>query len=362
MELVVFGALTAFLIVLFTTPVLIKVARLKHLVDEPGEDRKLHLRSVPTIGGTIIFATVLFTYALWFPYGGATGTDDTIALTAQALKDFKFLVASVLLLFFIGIKDDIIGTAPAKKMFAQVLVGFILVIVADVRIDSMHGLFGIDSIPEWASILLSLFTYIVITNAFNLIDGVDGLATGVGVITATFFGIWFFLIGDTPLALLSFTLSGTLLAFLIYNFSPAKVFMGDSGSLTTGLLLSYLAIRLIGHPNDGGGWFTEVPTPLYAMGTLAYPLIDTLRVFILRALRGRSPFEADRNHIHHRLLRLNGKHKWTVLLIYAYSIIVAGGCPIIRLNDVTLTFGLYLFLALLLVASPYFFSPKYSDA
>lgn len=356
MGTVVLGTLTAFFIVLFSTPVLIKVARLKHLVDEPGEDRKLHHRSIPTIGGIIIFATVLFSYALWFPYGGSEESLST--LTARSLKEFKFLVASVLLLFFIGVKDDIIGTAPAKKMFAQIIVGFILVIVADVRIENMHGLFGVSDIPDWASILLSLFTYIVITNAFNLIDGVDGLATGVGCIAASLFGTWGFLAGDTALALLAFALAGTLLGFLIYNFSPAKVFMGDSGSLTTGMILSYLALRIIGHPEEGTDWFTSVPSPLFSMGVLAYPLIDTLRVFTIRALKGRSPFEADQNHVHHRLLRLNKSHKRTVLLIYGYSIIISGSILLVRPDSITLAFGIDLAIALLLLSIPYFFKRK----
>lgn len=360
LESVVFAPLTAFLLVLFTTPVLIKVARLKHLVDEPGEDRKLHRRSVPTIGGTIIFATVLFTYALWFPYGQDMSSDGGSILLSRSLWEFKFIVASVLLLFFIGIKDDIIGTAPSKKMFAQIIVGFILVIVADVRILSMHGLFGVHAIPEWASILLSVFTYLVITNAFNLIDGVDGLATGVGAIAATLFGVWFLIAGDTALTLLSFILAATLLGFLIYNFSPAKVFMGDSGSLTTGMLLSYLAIRLIGHPAEGSSWFTDISTPIFAMSILAYPLIDTLRVFSIRAFKGRSPFEADKNHVHHRLLRINGKHKWTVLLIYLYSLLVIAVSVMVRTDNVTLDFLLILAIALLLIVSPYLYPSKHS--
>lgn len=357
MESVVLGALTAFFIVLFSTPVLIKVARLKHLVDDPGEDRKLHHRSIPTIGGTIIFATVLFSYALWFPVGD--GVDAVHSkLTAHSLREFKFLVASVLLLFFIGIKDDIIGTAPTKKMIAQLVVGFILVIAGDVRIESMHGIFGVHEVPEWASILLSIFSYIVITNAFNLIDGVDGLATGVGFIASCCFGIWFLFAEDIALSLLAFTLAGTLLAFLVYNFSPAKVFMGDSGSLTTGLILSYLAIRLIGHPAEGVNWFTSVPSPIFAMAVLAYPLIDTLRVFTIRALQGRSPFEADQNHVHHRLLRTGLSHRGTVLLIYAFSIVVTGIALVVRTESTTLSFGIDLAAAILLIALPYFFASK----
>ena len=315
--LLAFG--TALLVSILSFPALIKVAYLKRLVDEPGESRKLHHRRIPTIGGIIIFAGTLFSFFLWFPFEAMHNVEEM----GRAVKDFQYIGATMIILFFIGIKDDIIGTAPVKKLIGHLIVAFILVIMGDIRITSMHGIFGIYELPEWGGIFLSILTYTVIVNAINIIDGVDGLAGGVGVIAATAMGLWFFGVGATEHAVLAFSLSGALLGFLIYNFSPAKIFMGDSGSLTIGLVLSVLAIKLIEFPIDRvPNELIGISKPVYAMAALVYPLVDTLRIFIYRITRGMSPFAADKNHIHHRLLELGYGHRRTVLLIYASSIFV----------------------------------------
>lgn len=315
--LLAFG--TALLVSILSFPALIKVAYLKRLVDEPGEARKLHHRRIPTIGGIIIFAGTLFSFFLWFPFEAMHNVEEM----GRAVKDFQYIGATMIILFFIGIKDDIIGTAPVKKLIGHLIVAFILVIMGDIRITSMHGIFGIYELPEWGGIFLSILTYTVIVNAINIIDGVDGLAGGVGVIAATAMGLWFFGVGATEHAVLAFSLSGALLGFLIYNFSPAKIFMGDSGSLTIGLVLSVLAIKLIEFPIDRvPNELIGISKPVYAMAALVYPLVDTLRIFIYRIRRGMSPFAADKNHIHHRLLELGYGHRRTVLLIYASSIFV----------------------------------------
>ena len=288
--------------VLLATPSLIKVAKLKHLVDEPGDDRKLHSRSVPTIGGIIIFGAIVFSYSLWFP--------EEYNHIDNMLSNFKHLIAILILLFFVGVKDDIIGTAPMKKLVAHIIVGFIMVIMADIRIESMHGIFGLRSLEIWQSYLLSLFVYIVIVNSFNLIDGIDGLAGGIGFIISGFFGLIFLFWGDVPLALLAFVLCGSLLGFLVFNFSPARIFMGDSGSLVVGAIICVLAISVINLPELINGktltnivvpdWLASLNKPVLVMSILVYPLIDTIRVFTIRALKGVSPFLADRNHIHHQ--------------------------------------------------------------
>ncbi|MEX2597950.1 MAG: MraY family glycosyltransferase [Salibacteraceae bacterium] len=311
--------LTALIVSVLSTPALIKVAYLKRLVDEPGDERKLHLRRIPTIGGIIIFAGTLFAYLLWFPFEEMADMADL----GRALKDFQYIGATMILLFFIGIKDDIIGTAPVKKLVGHLIVAFILVIMGDIRITSMYGIFDIYELPEWGSILLSIITYTAIVNAINLIDGVDGLAGGVGVIASVAMGTWFFIAGANQHAVLAFALAGSLIGFLVYNFSPAKIFMGDSGSLTIGLILSILAIKLIEYPVDGlPPELVGISRPVFAMAALVYPLIDTLRIFIYRILHGLSPFAADRNHIHHRLLDLGLGHRKTVLLIYVTSIFI----------------------------------------
>lgn len=321
------GFLTAFLVVLFTMPSLIKVARMKHLVDEPSEERKLHHRSVPTIGGIIIFAAIIFSYSLWFPTArplvDATFSDfgTLYREMGAAYADFKIVIAAMVLLFFIGVKDDIIGFSPVKKLVGHFVVAYILVIVGGIRIHNMHGILGLYELSNEVSIAFSFFTYIVLVNAFNLIDGVDGLAGGIGLISAVTYGIWLFWAGNVALALLAFTLAGALVGFLVFNFHPARIFMGDSGSLIIGAILSVLAMRVVDHDTSRlPTWLRSVPTPLFAMSVIAYPLVDTFRVFIVRAARGTSPFHADKNHIHHRLLALGLGHRGTVLVLYAYAI------------------------------------------
>lgn len=300
---------TSFIVVLIATPALIRVAYLKKLVDAPCDERKLHNRHIPTIGGILIFAGTLFSYLLWYP--------------VVEKADFKYIAASMIILFFIGIKDDLVGTAPVKKLMGHLAVAFILVIMADIRITDMYGLFGVYELPDWASILLSVFTYTVVVNAFNLIDGIDGLAAGVATISCVAYGLWFYFAGSIENAILGFALAGALLGFLVFNFEPAKIFMGDSGSLIIGLVVSVLAIKLIEY--DTNKLPTEllfISKPIFAMSAIVYPMMDTLRIFIYRTFRGRSPFSADRNHIHHKLIDLGLSHRASVIIIYSYTILI----------------------------------------
>jgi UDP-N-acetylmuramyl pentapeptide phosphotransferase/UDP-N-acetylglucosamine-1-phosphate transferase len=333
--------ITSFLVVLLSTPALIKVALMKRLFDEPDEERKLHCRRIPTIGGIIIFAATLFSFSLWY-----SGENASL---------LQYLVATGLLLFFVGVKDDIIGTAPVKKLIAHIIAAGILVLMANVRITSLHGLFGVYKIPEWASIGLSVFAYIVIVNAFNLIDGVDGLASGVGTIATLFFAWFFYNQANYVMTALALSLCGSLLGFLIFNFSPAKIFMGDSGSLTIGLFMSILAVRLVEFPYSILHLdFKLISKPILALAILAYPLVDTLRVFIYRAIRGQSPFTADRNHYHHRFQRAGYSDKQTVLIIYIYSIIIPLLTIALEKLDGTSTFFIVFTAAFLFLEIPLF--------
>ena len=315
----------SFFIVLLSTPSFIRVARIKHLFDDPNESRKMHAKSIPSMGGIMIFAGTLFSFMICYP------TED--------IGYVKFLIPSVLVMFFIGIKDDIIGTAAMKKLLGHLLVAFIMTLMADIRITSLYGIFGIREIPLYASIALSIFTYVVVINSFNLIDGVDGLAGGVGCIASVAFGIWFLLAGSTVDAIIAFSLAGALLGFLRFNFYPANIFMGDSGSLTVGLIICVLAIRVIEFdfslvPEE----MKHISKPIFAMAVLSYPLVDTLRIFTYRLIKGISPFSADSNHIHHRLLKFGLNHAQTVLIIYALNAILITYAVLMPNINTSLTF------------------------
>lgn len=370
MDLILLTFFTAFGVVLFSTPSLIKVAILKRLFDEPTESRKLHDHVIPTVGGIIIFAGTFFSFVLWFPADSLLDIDMensnymknaiSLQVTKAAINDFKYILASILVLFFVGAKDDIIGTAPIKRLAAHILVALIIVLMADIRIKSMHGIFNIYEIPYWSSIFLSLFAIIVIINAFNFIDGIDGLAAGIALIASNVYGVWFYLADDITMSLLAFSLAGSLLAFLFYNFSPAKIFMGDSGSTTIGLLLAVLSIKAVesSHADVSDTVISEIHRPVFVMATLCYPLIDTLRIFIYRSVRGISPFEADKNHIHHALISTGMNHKMVSITLYLFTILIVGLTYYFRWMNITSEFLFILAVAVILTQLPFLFKQK----
>ena len=334
-----FIAITAFLIVLFGMPTLIKVAREKGLMDLPEDPRKIHKRAVPTIGGVMIFAALLINVFFWLAVGPAPATEVFQAGSALAV--------CTVIIFFMGLKDDIIGLAASKKLLVHLGVGLMLITVGGYKIQTFGGLFGIEELPDALSLLFSLFVYIVVVNALNLIDGVDGLVGGYSVIAMSAFAFWFLSTGQIADAVLALTMAGAMLGFLVFNFAPARIFLGDSGSLLVGLVAYALATHTINTPQElvPDAWM-GISKPVIAMSILAYPLMDTLRVFCLRAARGISPFSPDRNHLHHRLMMRTRNHAKTSLFVYIFSIsivCVAWARPYIfpQLKEEGMFFGLF---------------------
>lgn len=305
-----FTFVTAFLLVAAAMPTLIQVAKLKNLVDAPGDSRKIHKQSIPTIGGVMVVLGFMLSAMVWFP-AAEGGTFE--------LKWFYMLSGS-LTLFFVGLKDDLIGLSPAKKLLVHVALGVLLIHLGGFRIDTFNGLFGLHAIPAWFSYPFSLFVYIVVVNAVNLIDGIDGLAGGVGTLMMVAFGTWFLMTGNTAPGVLALAMAGSLVGFLVFNYHPAKIFMGDCGSLVLGLTAYTMATEVMNTPSaEIPITWQHISTPLVAMSILAYPLVDTLRVFTLRAMRGRSPFSPDKNHLHHRIMMCGHNHAQAALRLYLYA-------------------------------------------
>ncbi len=348
---IAFGCITAFLITFLAIPSIIKVAIIKNLFDEPGE-RKAHKSSVPTLGGLAIFAGVVFSYTFWSSGIGEATT--------------QYIIAAIIVMFFIGIKDDIIELTAKKKFYGQLISAIIIVVFAEIRVTNLFGVFGIYEIPYWFSIIFSLFTILTIVNAFNLIDGIDGLAAGIGAIASFAFGLWFYNYNQISLCILSFTLFSSLLAFLVYNFSPANIFMGDTGSLIVGLILAILAINFIQLSFASPPYaFPFRSSPAMAIAILIIPLFDTLRIFILRVMQKRSPFKADRNHMHHVLLDLGLSHRGVSLTLYAVNVIFIMSALLLRdISSLVLLIVLAL-MAIVFSLAPYIirslFKPKPID-
>ncbi len=293
--MVLFSLALAFIVVFISIPAIVNVAHLKKLYDIPGR-RKSHTSATPNLGGIALFAGFTISAGIF------------IDITQS--KEFLQLLIALIILFFVGIKDDILVIAPAKKLYGEVLATIVLVIMGDVRFSSLHGFLGIYNIDYIWSIALSCFVVIVIINSFNLIDGIDGLASGIGMLVALTFGIWFYLVGQINYAILCAGLFGSLASFFGYNVfgKSNKIFMGDTGSLIIGLLMSLVVIKFNEINITYTGSFAINSAPAVSFGVLMLPLFDTMRVFIIRISKGQSPFHSDKNHLHHKMLQLGLSH------------------------------------------------------
>jgi len=284
---VLLTAAVAFIITFLAIPIILQVAEKKNLYDIPDE-RKIHTNPVASLGGVGIFAGFLLA--------------SLLSIQVYLNQEFQYFFAAALVIFFLGLKDDLMILSASKKFIGQIIAASILIHLGGIRFDSMHGLFGFEGVSEGFGLALSYLTIIVVINSFNLIDGVDGLASSLGILSMFVFGVYFFIIDQQAYALLSFAMAGSLVAFLIFNHQPARIFMGDSGSLMIGLVNSILVIKFINVANSP---LVAVPVQsAVAVGfaILIVPLLDTLRVFSIRIYKGRSPFTPDRNHVHHLLL------------------------------------------------------------
>ena len=303
----ILALITSFIISFISIPSIIKVAELKNLYDEPCS-RKKHKKAIPTLGGIAIFAGFIFSVCFW--------SNQTQILELQ------YIISALIIMFFMGIKDDIINLVAYKKLIGQFIAATILVFFAGIKFTSFYGIFEIYEIPSYISIPFSILVIIAITNSINLIDGIDTLAGAVGVVANLTFGVWFYLTGNYHYSILAFAMLGSLVAFLYFNKTPAKIFMGDTGSLTFGIVLAILSIKFIelSRIYYGNPAFKILAAPSIAISVLIIPIFDTLRVFTLRILQGRSPLSADREHIHHIITDLGLSHFKTTMILVAINI------------------------------------------
>jgi UDP-GlcNAc:undecaprenyl-phosphate/decaprenyl-phosphate GlcNAc-1-phosphate transferase len=333
----------AFLITFFAIPVIIQVAKDKKLFDEPDE-RKVHKNVIPTLGGWGIFAGFIIATLMGVPS----------AISAE----LQYFAAATTVIFFLGIKDDILVLSASKKFIGQLIAAGIIIKFGGIQISNFHGFLGVYEIPHITGTIISLFTIIVITNSFNLIDGVDGLAGSLGLLTTLVFGTYFFYAGQLAYSVMAFSLAGSIIGFLIYNFSPAKIFMGDTGSLLLGLVNSILVIKFINIAGNGASNFPIASAPAIAFSILMIPLFDTLRVFGLRIIQRRSPFSPDRTHVHHFLLDLGLSHRMVTVTCVLVNISFIAMAYFMRNLGTTTVLGVLLLSAFVFIGIIYYSRPK----
>jgi len=311
MALQLAAATTSFVIAFLVVPVIIKYSLLKNLVDIPGR-RKIHKKVTPSMGGIAIFFGFFISSLIW--------------IDLQSWSQIKFIMVALFVIFFIGVRDDLVPLRWLLKLMGQIMAASLVIFLFDLRIKSFYGLFGVYELPLLASYAITYLTIIVITNSFNLIDGLDGLAGTIAIVSLMTFGIWFFLVDDVIFSVLAFSMLGAIFAFLIFNWEPSEVFMGDTGALVIGMTLAIMAIHFME---------TNFKLPLDSMyrfsasiGTVVcivvIPLVDTLRIVIIRLSKSQSPFKPDKSHIHHALMRLGLTHGQTTMFLGGLQVCYIG--------------------------------------
>lgn len=337
--IIIFG-LMAISLSAFLIPKILVIAFRKRLFDVP-DSRKDHVGAIPRLGGISFYPIIFFCFALCEAIvitfiAGNAGIMADPSLFIQIL----LLFCGLILLYLIGITDDLIGVRYRKKFFVQFLVASFFPL-GGLYINDLYGLFGIEAITPWIGIPLTLLFVVFITNAINLIDGIDGLASGLCMVAFLTLGGFFFANQIWVLALLAFITVGVLIPFFYYNvFGKAercrKIFMGDTGSLTLGYLLSFLAISCCMYEHEA---YQTPHNMVIAFAPLLVPALDVIRVVLYRFRHHKPLFQPDRNHIHHKFLAMGFSHRQSMVLILLMSalfVITNIGC--IHYIDITLLF------------------------
>lgn len=298
----ILATLTSFFAGILITPILIQALRKANIGDVPG-GRKIHKTFIPSMGGIGFVVAAAIAMSIWGWY--------------FPLPEIRYLLGAIVIVFFVGLRDDMVEMKATRKLLGQLIAVILVVISSDIRIKDLHGFLGIGELNLIVSYGFSAFVLLAVTNAFNLIDGLDGLAGTVATIAFSLLGSWFFINGLESYALLSFTLLGGILAFLIFNWYPAKIFMGDTGSLTLGFSLGALLIAFMEYNAalpTGNIWKFE-PVFSTAIALMIFPLYDMARVFTRRISQGKGPMTPDKSHVHHFLMRMGMKHSQVALLL-----------------------------------------------
>lgn len=297
----------AFLIPLFVVgwihPKIVEIALAKDIVDKPGA-RKLQRKPIPVLGGVAIFFGIVV----------GMGCVSEIVNT----KSLLIVVMAAIIMLYTGTIDDILHLTPTSRLLIEIVVGLLLIFVGGYCLDDFHGLWGIEQIPGWLAVPLTIVASVGIINAINLIDGVNGLSSGFCIMASAMFGTLFYLSGDITMTVLAAVSAGALIPFFFHNVfgKTSKMFIGDGGTLVMGIIMSVFVIETLRHNSPSASYVDpNIGLIPFSLAALAVPVFDTLRVMLTRILRGTSPFHSDKTHIHHVFIDLGCSHITTTLIV-----------------------------------------------
>lgn len=303
---------TAFIVTCISMPSIIKVASKRSLFDEPKEARKIHTRDISNLGGIGIFLGFFFCVLLF-----------------QVICDSRelgSLAAASVLLFFIAFRDDLVPSSPHSRLLFQFIIAAIIVFVGQVHFVHIPIFEANTMLKEVINIVFSFIFIVGFINAFNFIDGIDGLAGSLGLFCTLIFASLFLWMGDYSYGMTALAMSGATLGFLIFNFGEAKIFMGDMGSMLIGVFLAIFGIRFANGPVVLEDWLTIAYPGSVILAILIVPLMDLITVVSIRLYFRQSPFIADKRHLHHRLLGLGWNHAGICLFEVSLNAIVVMIC------------------------------------
>ena len=324
--------MTALFAALIVVPFLRKWALEQGTLDFPDE-RKLHDVPMPRLGGIAIFLSFFLSVIIYVPITPAV----------------RGLLAGGLVIFITGLVDDLTKLSSKRKFAGEVAACLTTIVLGKLWLVNLGNLFGFGEIilPAWIGVPFTVFAVVGVINAINLIDGLDGLAGGVSIMALAAFFVLGWVNGDQQTVFIAAAMAGALLGFLKYNFYPARIFMGDAGSLTVGFVLGFLAVYTTQQQSS-------TISPVVPIMILGLPLLDTIWVMSRRIMNGGSPFTADRNHVHHKFLDLGFEHRFTVIIIYSLTFFWV--CSALLLRSAP---DYILLLFMLVSASLFYFGQRY---
>lgn len=331
----------SFGIVCAVHPCLVRFALKKGIVDNPNA-RRLNRVPVPVLGGIGVFLG--FVIALY-----------VISLIMHFSLSSIYLVL-LLLMVGVGFVDDLYDLKPRIKFVVQIVATLLLYFVCDLRIDNLHGILGIYELPGMVSLPLTLVACVGLINSLNLIDGIDGLSSGYSMVAASLFFAWTCLQGDRTNLLASCALVGALIPFFVHNVfgKRYKMFLGDAGSYLLGVIFCVMMLDAL----NTTSYSSDVDAALipFLFAVFSFPILDTLRVMIMRICRGCSPFRADKTHLHHALVGRGLSHLVTTIVIIGLNLLVVGSWLVCYkcVLSATIQMGVVLIVSLLCIVLPYF--------